>query len=198
MKKKIIAVSAILIAACGLIAGCSLSPEGPKQEDKCAHLDEMAHARYSKIELRITTQLGKDTLESAFTFTYGDAVTIAYTVEEVLEIDPADPAAELKTVKRGTATISGGSVTVEGDDAGITAQSAELPFTFREAYFENAEYGGNFFSADVKEPSSFLKGASSCTNMRAELNFGTSFTSLKVTYEGALGENVCAAYTFTA
>lgn len=194
MKKKSIAGPAILIAACCSLAGCSLSLGGEKEGDDYAFLNEMLKGSYSQIVLTVENDFDGDTLTSRYTIAYGESITVTYTVEEFALLSSAE---EIVT-KSGKVTIAGGEViSTEGDDIGISADVATLPFEFKESYFENAELGGNFFNADVEDAVGFLGRQIVCTEMTVQANFGDGFSSLTIGYRASADERVKATYTFT-
>ncbi len=194
MKKKIFAGLAVVAVACCGLAGCSLTPDST--EDGYEFLNEMLKVSYSRIVLTVENDFGEDKLTSVYTMVYGeDAVTVSYSVERFAPLSSAVGPIETKT---GMIEIAGGEVTVtEGDDIGLTAAVAALPFDFRAEYFENADLGGNFFYADVKDSAGFLGEQVACTEMKIQANFGEVFSSIAVRYAASSGEEVRAAYSFT-
>lgn len=194
MKKKIFAGLAVVAAACCGLAGCSLTPDST--EDGYEFLNEMLKVSYSRIVLTVENDFGEDKLTSVYTMVYGeDAVTVSYSVERFAPLSSAVGPIETKT---GTIEIVGGEVTVtEGDDIGLSAAVAALPFDFRAGYFENADLAGNFFYADVKDSAGFLGTQVACTEMKIQANFGEVFSSIAVKYATSSGEEVRAAYSFT-
>ncbi len=207
MKKKIFAIFAVLAASCCALAGCSLAPneDVPGQWDKDAYqaLNEMLGHSYSAIVLTIETGFGEgeeEKLTSAYEISYGEsAVSVTYAVEQFAPFDPAHPEAEGKIVKRGTATIEGESVHVEGDDIGISPKIAVLPFHFDKSYFKDADLAGIYLRAGVKDEDvgSFTGSSLSCTDMEIWAEFLDFFRTIRLTYTDGAGHPVRVEYTFS-
>ncbi len=198
MKKKLLLGSFILVAACCGLSACSLSPSGNGSGEYAA-LNEMLKAHYSEIELTIGTDFGEDTLESTYIITYGEVLTtVTYSVEEFALFEIAHPDAGGKIVKEGKATIAGENIIVdEGEDIGLSAAIAQLPFDFREDYFDNAELTGVYLNADVKNAAAFTGSALTCTNMKVWAEFLDHFRTIKLTYTDGDGNAVSVQYTFS-
>ena len=194
MKKKIFAGLAVVAVACCGLAGCSLTPDS--NEDGYEFLNEMLKVSYSRIVLTVENDFGEDKLTSVYTMVYGeDAVTVSYSVERFAPLSSAVGPIETKT---GTIEIAGGEVTVtEGDDIGLTAAVAALPFDFRAEYFENAELTGGYLLADVKNADAFMgSGTAGIKDVHLETTFFESFFTLGITYTAPLG-TVRVGYEFT-
>lgn len=188
MKKKILALAAVCVAACCLGA-CDSSSNIPANDfDK---LNAMLHADYSRVVITVTDTFDENTsLTSEYAVNYSDdGITVNYVVEKFAELSLDDPQEDVKRVLRGEALIQGGAVvSVEGDDIGLTAEIAEMGFVFQEDYFENVELTGIQLKADVKEPAAFFGLQMDCTDMKVAATFLDVFFDINITYTSASGQ----------
>lgn len=195
MKKQILAIAAIMTAACGL-AACHKKDDTSKFDALNAMLD----ISYSKIEITVTDTFDDDLfLESKYTIQYSEsAITVSYTVEKFAELSLANPLGDMKTTLTGEAVIqSGVIVSVEGDKISLSADIAKPGLSFKEEYFENAELTNILFKADVKDASGFMGTEITCTDMKAEATFLDALYNINITYTSASGNAVEYLYVFT-
>lgn len=198
MKKSVFLLAAVCAAAC--LTGCGTESERAR-DDRYEHLNEMLRAEYSRIVLTVTDTFDGGTfLKSEYVLSYSDGgVTVEYTAERFAVIgDLGEPLPEAKTTLSGRAVVKDGViVSAEGDDVGLSADIAKTGFTFKEEYFENAEFGDVFFAADVKDADAFFGTRISGSGMKAEATFFDVFSELSVTYLSAGGYDVEFRYVFS-
>ena len=195
MKKAILLISAVCVAACSLTACGNNGGDKSGGNNAYDKLNTMIEADYSTIEITVKSTFDASTaLTSSYIVNYGDEITVEYRVERFAPISVDNPDGDLITVHSGTATISGGVVTGgEGIDfpVGITNR-----FTFKEEYFENVTLKSISFEADVKDASSFFGSQITCSDMHVEVEYFDYISSMSVNYTKN-GVKVEQNYVFT-
>lgn len=193
MKKQLIMIATIGVAVCCLGA-CKKASNGNEYDA----LNSMLDANYSNIELTVTDTIDENlALTSLYTISYAQSeITVKYSVEKLTEISLDNPTSGIKTTLIGEAVIKDGSVTINGDDAGITADIAEMKLTFKSDYFTNTQLTGNYLKADVKNVSAFLGSQISCTEMKVNATFLEVFYDIQITYTAESGSKVEYKYVF--
>lgn len=194
MKKQLIAIAAIGVSLCCLSA-CTKTDKNNKYDA----LNEMLEANYFRIELTITDTFDEDTsLESNYYIDYSDSfIFVEYTIEKFAEISLESPSTDIKTTLIGQVIIKDGTiVTVIGDDAGITAEIANITLSFDESYFKNIYLTDDYIEADVKDESGFLGHNINCTNMSMRASFNNVFSRMEITYTSTIGSVVEYVFEF--
>lgn len=194
MKKHFFALAVIGIAACCLGA-CGEFGDNAQYEA----LNAMLEVNYSVIDITVSNTFEENiSLTSEYKMTYSsDSVRVEYTVEEFAETSLDNPSPNAKTKLKGEATIKNGNVTFDGDEVPLTAQIANLGFSFKQDYFKNASLTNTSLSADVVSPSDFWGSTLACTNMKVKATFREAFSSLQITYTSSIGSQVKYTYSFT-
>ena len=195
MKKQIFALVAVGVAAC-----CLGACKKKSQPDEYASLNEMLKANYSEIAITVKDTFSDGTyLKSEYTVTYAsDSITVSYSIEQFELPSLEAPAPSTKTTLIGEARIQGDQVIFTGDEVDEdVANIAYLNFTFKKAYFVNADLTGNYLLADVKDPSGFLGTKITCSDMKLWATFLDEFYNMEITYVSEGGNQVKCTYAFT-
>lgn len=196
MKKQLFAVAAIGIAVCCLGACEIPDADTPDVYDG---LNAMLNANYSQIEITVSETFEEATsLTSEYLITYSDVqIKVEYSVEKFVEVSLDNPSTEVKTTLTGEAIIKDGTISFNGDNAGITADIAQIGLNFKKKYFENDALTDGSFHADVKNAAGFIGSPLTCSNMKVVAYFGDVFNSINLTYVSVSGNKVEFAYFFT-
>ena len=197
MKKALLIISSICVAACALTA-CNLSCADDGTSKDYNKFNSMLEAGYSKIVITINNTFTDEdvTLTSEYTVRYAQSeMVVNYKVERFSEFTLEHPATELKTVYEGSAVIVGGIIS-GGEEVELTADIATLNFDFNKKYFENVTISETFFAADVADAGSFLGTEIDCTDMHVVAGFDEVFKSITINYTQGKNE-VEYKYIFT-
>ena len=204
MKKKIIVLFALLTVVLLLFAACDGTP-GVSDLQK---YNTMLKAKYSTIQVLIKTKTATAELDGKFTLTFnGDETSIDYEFDRINTFDMeggniADPEDGFIVHEKGTVVVRNGEI-LDGDE------SVELPldeisisgYSFKQAFFSNANIKNAKFEADVSNPQKFTGNeALDCTNMHVVVlrNVNTNtLTRMDVTYTAKNGAEVELNYLFT-
>ena len=191
MKKAILIISAICVAACALTA-CNSSCG-----NEYKRLNSKLKEDYSQISITVNNTFTEEqiTLTSVYTVKYAqNEITVDYKVERFSEFTLESPVTDVKTTYEGSASIVGGIIS-GGEEVGLTEDIASLNLNFKKKNFENVTFNKTFFSADVKNTNSFL-GVAECTDMHVVAGFDDKFKSITVSYKQGVNE-VEYKYVFT-
>ena len=200
MKKRFLSILAIISAVCCLTAcgktndkddQSSLTPGNTDSTDnnnntdnnEYDELNSMLKESYSNIRITVKNTFTEQnvTLESVYSIDYSESeITVKYTIERFSAPSLENPDSDVKVKVSGTAVIENGEISQ--NEAGITADIATIPLTFKEEYFENIELFGMSIDADVKNVSGFLGTDIACTDMHVNAMFLDLFYYITVTY----------------
>lgn len=191
MKKQLIMLATIGVAVCCLGA-CKNTDDNGGESGEWAALNAMLGLNYSQIEISVSDTFDEDTsLESKYKINYSASqITVEYTVEKFVEISLDNPSSSVKTTLTGKAFINDGNISFSGDEVDITADIAELGFTFEKSYFSNIELTGNYLMADVKKPSDFVGSKLVCSDMKLKAFFLEYFYDIQINYVSEIGSAV--------
>ena len=204
MKKKITVLFALLTVALLCLVACG-NP-GVKDLQK---INDLLKIDYSKVTVVVSTKTETVELNGNYTLTFdGSDTNIEYKFERVATFDVdsngniADANGDFIETVEGTAVVRDGFV-VDGD------KIVDLPieeinvsgFSFKQAFFSNANINGAKFEADVTNPQQFTGDpALVCTNMHVIVIRNTNantLTSIELTYTSENGAAVKISYLFT-
>lgn len=188
-----------LIAACAAatcLAGCA-SCNSSSSASQYEEINAMLAMDYSRVKLTVSETFDDVVLKSEYTLDYtANGVTVTYSVQRFAEVS-LEGAGSSKETLTGTAVIVNGAVvSVNGEDANITADIAETGLSFKEEYFENADCTSKYLRADVKDADAFMGSDVTCTNMRVFTNYDKFLYDIQITYTSASGNSVEYMYVF--
>ena len=198
MKKEFFALAVVGVAAC-CFGACKQSNDKAEYEA----LTKKLKASYSQIELTVTdTFPAGDSLQSKYTMSYSsNSITVNYEVEQFVEISLDAPASTgAKTTLTGVvAVVQYDIVSVAGDEVDLDFYAIAHPsYTFDKNYFKNAEWTGNYFTANVDNPKGFMGSKINCKNMKVAVIFNDEvLDKLEISYNSASGSQIKYSYAFT-
>lgn len=199
IKKILLIVMAVLLLLTCFTA-CDDGEQQKPANNEYEFLDKMLELNYSKITLTITNKFDEETsLVSQYVMSYsGETVTVDYTIERFNQISLDKPNTEVKYTITGQTLIKDGvSATVDDGNVVITPEIAEVNFSFKEEYFENAELTSLYLKANVKDANSFMQKSLTCNDMKVYAEFLDAFYQIKVNYTNENGTQVEYNYEFT-
>ena len=193
MKKKVLLVAIALVLVLTVLSACN------GNQEMLDTINGLLKEDYSKVTVKVTTQMSDVELNGEYTLTFNDDVTyIDYRYDELNELS-IDGANSFISSKEGTATVQGRTVT-SGNEEDLS--SAPLEFTglsFKRVNFKNVVAKGSVFNADVVSPSGFMGNSDfSATNMHVKVvMFEGALVRIKITYVSSKGADVTIEYGFT-
>lgn len=196
MKNKfLVFILMICLATAVLVSGCDIAPA-----DAYEVLSDMSKCAYPSFSLNVVTVYKGETLSSQFTVTNdGDKSVVEYSVEQLTEISLTQPADGYKTTISGSVTVENGNITEQnGESVDIDfKQIGNVGFNFKREYFDTASFSEGKFTATVRVTAQFMGNSTyEYRNMTVEVNYGTAFEKIVLSYTTAEGATVTATYNF--
>ena len=205
MKKKILVLFALLLAATLLLAACGSNPSVNDLQE----INDLLKIKYSKIEVRVNTKTDVAELNGSFTLTFnGENTNIDYTFDRINDFEIGSdgsvtaPDGDFMVTEKGTVVVREGKI-IQGE----TVQDLPIDeltvagFSFKQAFFNNATLKKAKFEADVINPQQFTGNVSlNCKNMHVVVirNLADNvLTSIELTYTTQNGSEVKINYLFT-
>lgn len=203
--KKIIFVIAILLCATFFLTSCDLLPSNTSTKASYETINKMIKADYSKLKIEINTKpTGEsDGIVSEIVCTNANETNklITYSIQQYATIDVDGDTITMPdnkiVTKTGTVVVDNGEVTSNlGDKVDFDFSAIDkINLVFSADNFENANFNGANFTADVTNVKAFLsKDVQGVTNAKVSVNVADCVITLSGT---ANGSDVTIVYTIT-
>ncbi len=193
--KKTLALMLILMLSLACLAGCG-DDTPPEEEGIYKMLSELV-AGVDGFALSVNTaHAGGETLASNYEVEYTEnGYNVNYNYEILNKIDLANPAAEYKSIRSGTAVIVDSEVkSYTGDELDVLPGKFSLDF--KETYFSEVSESDGTFRANVIDVKNFLGTNKDFSDMTVDIVFSqSSFESIMLTYS-TQSADVTVTYSF--
>lgn len=204
MKKKVLLLFVLLTVALLCLTACN----NPSVND-LQKINDLLKIDYSKVTVLVNTKTATTELNGNFVLTFdGEDTTIKYEFDRVNTFDAdsngniAYPDGDFIVREKGEVVVRDGAI-IDGD-TNVQLNLNELRitgFSFKQAYFNNANLKNAKFEADVVNPQKFTGDEGLiCDDMHVivfrDIN-ANILTKIELTYTAENGAEVKLSYLFT-
>lgn len=206
MKNKILVLFALLTVVMLCFAACDTLPS----VNDLQSINDMLKQDYSQVMVLTSTKTAQAELTGKFTMHFEqDQTTIEYEYDRVNTFDIegdgdgiATPDGDYIVREKGVAVVRDGEVVDEDDSLNLEEFGLKISgFSFKQAFFDKANFQSAKFEADVVNAQDFTGNKSlNCTDMHVAVFFNTNtkvITRMDITYTSANGAAVAINYVFT-